>query len=112
MKITLTPEALNLLSENEVLPQKIDTLIKLLYGAKNEKIEPAQLQPLIEGLDPGKLDSPSGDDTKEAERDAEKKLKAKRPKVKTTAASKAGTAMKSSKKPSSPASTCTPRATP
>jgi hypothetical protein len=73
MKITLTPEALNLLSENEVLPQKIDTLIKLLYGAKNEKIEPAQLQPLIEGLDPGKLDSPSGDDTQEAEGDAEKK---------------------------------------
>ena len=76
-KITLTPEALNLLSENELLPQKIDTLIKLLYGAKSEKIDPAQLQLLIEGLDPEKLDSPFGDDTQEAEGDAKKKAQSK-----------------------------------
>ena len=66
-----------LLSENELLRQKVDTLIKLLYGAKSEKIDPAQLQLLIEGLDPGKLDSPSGNDKQEPEEDAEKNAQSK-----------------------------------
>lgn len=46
--------------ENRLLRQKIDALIKLHYGAKNEKIDPAQLQLLLQGLDPGKPGSPSG----------------------------------------------------
>ena len=46
--------------ENRLLRQKVDALIKLLYGAKNEKIDPAQLQLLLQGLEPEKPESPSG----------------------------------------------------
>ena len=38
-------------AEIKILKQKLDAVIKLLYGAKSEKIDPAQLQLLLEGLE-------------------------------------------------------------
>ena len=35
----------------KLLEQKLEAVIKLLYGAKSEKIDPAQLQLLLEGLE-------------------------------------------------------------
>ena len=51
------------MAENELLRQKIDALIKLLYGVKSEKIDPAQLQLLLEGLMPEKPLAPSSEET-------------------------------------------------
>jgi len=62
------------------LRQKIEALIKLHYGAKSEKIDPAQLQLLLAGLFPEKPDSPSepeGDDAKDQKKSLAKKAKAK-----------------------------------
>ncbi len=33
--------------ENELLRQKIDALVRRLFGAKSEKIDPGQLLPII-----------------------------------------------------------------
>jgi len=62
------------------LRQKIEALVKLHYGAKSEKIDPAQLQLLLAGLLPEKPDSPSepeGDDAKDQKKSPAKKAKAK-----------------------------------
>ena len=56
-----------------MLRQKLDALVKLLYGTKSEKIDPAQLQLLLEGLESGKSEAPSGNTTPEPEGDDEKK---------------------------------------
>lgn len=37
--------------ENELLRQKIDALVRKLFGAKSEKIDPEQLLLLLQGLD-------------------------------------------------------------
>jgi len=65
-----------------VLEQKIDALIKILYGIKSEKIDPAQLQLLLEGLEPKKPQAPSGSNDPEPEgadetKSANKKTKSK-----------------------------------
>ncbi len=45
--------------ENELLRQKIDALVRRLFGAKSEKIDPGQLLLLLQGLDePGKEPEP------------------------------------------------------
>jgi transposase len=45
--------------ENELLRQKIDLLVQRLFGAKSEKLDPAQLRLLLQGLDePGKAPEP------------------------------------------------------
>ena len=58
-----------------VLEQKVDALIKILYGVKSEKIDPAQLQLLLEGLDPKKPEAPSDEETSAPEEDAAKPAK-------------------------------------
>lgn len=45
--------------ENALLRQKIDTLIRRLFGAQSEKLDPAQLLLLLQGMDePGKAPEP------------------------------------------------------
>jgi transposase len=45
--------------ENALLREKIDILVRRLFGAKSEKLEPAQLLLLLQGLDgPGKAPEP------------------------------------------------------
>jgi hypothetical protein len=45
--------------ENELLRQKIDLLVRKLFGAKSEQLDPAQLLLLLQGLDePGKAPEP------------------------------------------------------
>ena len=45
--------------ENKLLREKIDALIKRLYGAQSEKIDPGQLLLMLQGLDaPGKAPEP------------------------------------------------------
>lgn len=45
--------------ENALLRQKIDLLVRKLFGAKSEKLDPAQLVLLLQGLDePGKAPEP------------------------------------------------------
>lgn len=45
--------------ENELLRKKIDLLIRKLFGAQSEKLDPAQLLLLLQGLDePGKTPEP------------------------------------------------------
>lgn len=43
-----------------MLEQKVDALIKILYGIKSEKIDPSQLQLLLEGIEPEKPQALSG----------------------------------------------------
>jgi transposase len=48
-------------AENALLRQKIDALVRRLFGAKSEKLDPAQLLLLLQGLDegePGKAPEP------------------------------------------------------
>src|SRR5687768_9967106 len=48
-----------LAKENELLRQKIDLLVRKLFGAKSEQLDPAQLLLLLQGLDaPGKAPEP------------------------------------------------------
>lgn len=50
---------MDLRSENKLLREKIDALIKRLYGAQSEKIDPGQLLLMLQGLDaPGKAPEP------------------------------------------------------
>jgi len=46
--------------ENELLRQKIDLLVRKLFGASSEKLDPAQLLLLLQGMDepPGKAPEP------------------------------------------------------
>ena len=45
--------------ENALLREKIDLLVRKLFGAKSEKLDPAQLLLLLQGLDePGKAPEP------------------------------------------------------
>lgn len=46
------------------LEQKVDALLKILYGVKSEKIDPAQLQLLLEGLAPEKPNASFGNNFK------------------------------------------------
>jgi transposase len=71
-----------LTERNRLLEQKIDALIKILYGVKSEKIDPAQLQLLLDGFDPEKPNAPSGNNDPEPEGADEAKLENKRTKSK------------------------------
>ena len=45
--------------ENALLREKIDLLVRKLFGAKSEKLDPAQLLLLLQGMDePGKAPEP------------------------------------------------------
>ena len=46
--------------ENELLRQKIDLLVKMIFGAKSENVDSAQLLLLLQGLSepPGKVPEP------------------------------------------------------
>ena len=45
--------------ENALLRQKIDLLVRKLFGAQSEKLDPAQLLLLLQGMDePGKAPEP------------------------------------------------------
>ena len=50
--------------QNRLLQQKLDALIRLYFGKKSEKLDPAQLELLLEGLGeeqgPGKLEESTG----------------------------------------------------
>ena len=48
-----------LVKENALLRQKIDLLVRKLFGAQSEKLDPAQLLLLLQGMDePGKSPEP------------------------------------------------------
>jgi transposase len=52
-------QLVELQGENKLLREKIDALIKRLYGAQSEKIDPGQLLLMLQGLDaPGKAPEP------------------------------------------------------
>lgn len=59
-KLTRVSQQLEeVLRENALLRQKIDLLVRRLFGAKSEKLDPAQLLLLLQGLDePGKAPEP------------------------------------------------------
>jgi len=65
-----------------VLEQKVDALLKILYGVKSEKIDPAQLQLLLEGFEPEKPQAPSGNEEQPPEEGAETKSTKKKTKAK------------------------------
>jgi len=45
--------------ENALLRQKIDLLVRTLFGAKSERLDPAQLLLILQGMDePGKAPEP------------------------------------------------------
>ena len=47
--------------ENRILREKIDLLVRRIFSAKSEKLDPAQLLLLLQGLDaPGKVPGARG----------------------------------------------------
>lgn len=63
------------------MEQKVDALIKILYGVKSEKIDPAQLQLLLEGFEPKKPQASSDDDNPAPEEASAAKPKNKKAKA-------------------------------
>lgn len=54
-----TAQLIEVQCENRLLREKIDALIKRLFGAQSEKIDPGQLLLMLQGLDaPGKAPEP------------------------------------------------------
>jgi transposase len=51
----LTEENSRLLEENRLLRQKVDLLIRQLFGRKSEKLDPNQLELLLSGLEEGEV---------------------------------------------------------
>lgn len=49
-----------LVAENKLLRQRVDQLLRVIYGIKSEQIDPAQLQLILQGLEPEKPGSSSG----------------------------------------------------
>jgi len=43
--------------ENKLLREKVDLLIKRIFGSQSEKLDAAQLELLLKGIDPGKADA-------------------------------------------------------
>jgi transposase len=54
----LLEENAKLRQENALLRQKVDLLVKRIFGAGSEKLDPKQLELLLEGSSPGKLSEP------------------------------------------------------
>jgi transposase len=44
-------------TENKLLREKVDLLIKRIFGSQSEKLDAAQLELLLKGIDPGKADA-------------------------------------------------------
>jgi hypothetical protein len=42
--------------ENKLLREKVDLLIKKIFGSRSEKLDVAQLELLLKGIDPGRAD--------------------------------------------------------
>jgi len=53
----LQAENERLSQEIKLLKEKVDLLIRRLFGAKNEQLDAAQLELLLKGIDPGKADA-------------------------------------------------------
>ena len=60
------------------LEAKVDALIKRIFGASSEKIDPAQLELLLGGVEPGKAGSSDGADAPEEDAAANAKNRRKR----------------------------------
>jgi len=60
----------------------VDQLLKVIYGIRSEKIDPAQLQLLLQGLEPEKPQAPSGNEEPQPEEGAEAKAANKKTKGK------------------------------
>ncbi|XHR31117.1 MAG: IS66 family transposase [Chthoniobacteraceae bacterium] len=54
----LLEENARLRQQNELLRQKVDLLVKRIFGAGSEKLDPRQLELLLEGSSPGKANEP------------------------------------------------------
>lgn len=69
------------LLENRLLREKVDLLLRQLYGAKSEKFSPDQLM-LLEGIDSKKVDAPAADEP-ESGASPQRKLrrKSERPRI-------------------------------
>jgi len=52
--------------EVKLLKEKVDALIRMIYGKKSEQIDPNQLTLLLEGLESKKDDAPTSDEPSEA----------------------------------------------
>ena len=57
--LELLEQIARLEKENALLRQKIDLLVRKLFGAQSEKLDPAQVLLLLQGMDePGKAPEP------------------------------------------------------
>jgi len=63
-------QVVELKQENELLKRKIDALVKRIFGAKSEKMNPAQLELFMAGLDPAGVPPPPVDGPAAATGDA------------------------------------------
>lgn len=61
--------------EVKLLKEKVDALIRMIYGKKSEKIDPNQLILLLEGLESKKDEAPTSDETTEAGAESRKETK-------------------------------------
>ena len=52
--------------EVKLLKEKVDALIRMIYGKKSEKLDPNQLMLLLEGLESKKEEAPTSDESTEA----------------------------------------------
>ena len=75
----LTEEVATLRAENKLLREKIDLLVRRIFGAKSEQLDEAQLLLLLQGEDPGKKDPASGSDATGLEAEIEKVVEATKP---------------------------------
>ena len=56
----LSAELAEARQELKLLREKVDLLLRRLYGPSSEKLDPAQLLLMMQGLDAGKADEPVG----------------------------------------------------
>lgn len=56
-------QVVELQQENEILKRKIDALVKRIFGARSEKMDPAQLELFLAGMESGAPASPAVDST-------------------------------------------------
>jgi transposase len=72
--------------EVKLLKEKVDALVRMLYGKKSEKIDPNQLMLLLEGLESKKDETPASEESTEAKDEEPPKSKtpsskSKRPRI-------------------------------
>jgi transposase len=66
--------------EVKLLKEKVDALIRMIYGKKSEKIDPNQLMLLLEGLESKKEEAPTSDESTEAGAKPPKQTTPRKPK--------------------------------